>query len=127
MFEIAVKVPVWNIEAVCGYKPITTFQNDFSVADAFGTSAVTDTFKRAFEEWKGNYKYLTELVMVLNHKIWQWFEKNAALAAMYNVFWEIADQYALNNLKGEELDYFYRVTDLKETERLITSPQQIKI
>ena len=40
MFEIAVKVPVWNIEAVCGYKPITTFWNDFSVADAFGTSAV---------------------------------------------------------------------------------------
>lgn len=87
------------------------FWNDFSVADAFGTSAVADTFKRAFEEWKGNYKYLTELVMVLNHKIWQWFEKNAALAAMYNDFWEIADQYALNNLKGEELDYFYRVTD----------------
>lgn len=75
MFEITVKVPVWNIEAVCGYKPITTFWNDFSVADAFGTSAVADTFKRAFEEWKGNYKYLTELVMVLNHKIWQWFEK----------------------------------------------------
>ena len=54
MFEIAVKVPVWNIEAVCGYKPITTFWSDFSVADAFGTSAVVDTFKRAFEEWKGN-------------------------------------------------------------------------
>lgn len=30
---------------------------------------------------------------------------------MYNDFWEIADQYALNNLNGEELDYFYRVTD----------------
>ena len=49
--------------------------------------------------------------MVLNHKIWQWFEKNSTLAAIYNKFWEIADQYALNNLKGEELDYFYRVTD----------------
>lgn len=49
--------------------------------------------------------------MVLNSKIWQWFEKDADLAAMYNDFWEIADQYALNNLKGEELDYFYRVTD----------------
>lgn len=85
--------------------------NDFSVADAFGTSAVTDTFKRAFEEWKGNYKYLTELVMVLNHKIWQWFEKMQLWLPCTNDFWEIADQYALNNLKGEELDYFYRVTD----------------
>lgn len=111
MIKNAIKLPVWDIEAVCAYKPITTFWNDFSVADAFGTSAVADTFKRAFEEWKGNYKYLTELVMVLNSKIWQWFEKDADLAAMYNEFWEIADQYALNNLKGEELEYFYRVTD----------------
>ena len=40
MIKNAVKLPVWDIEAVCGYKPITTFWNDFSVADAFGTSAV---------------------------------------------------------------------------------------
>ena len=94
-----------------GYKTITTFYQDFTIADHFGISAIKDTYKRAFNEWKGNYKYLTELVMVLNHKIWQWFEKNSTLAAIYNKFWEIADQYALNNLKGEELDYFYRVTD----------------
>lgn len=111
MFEIAVKVCCLEYWGGLWLQANYHFWNDFSVADAFGTSAVADTFKRAFEEWKGNYKYLTELVMVLNHKIWQWFEKNAALAAMYNDFWEIADQYALNNLKGEELDYFYRVTD----------------
>lgn len=111
MNQITVKVPVWNIGSETGYKPMTTFWQDFSIADAFGTSAVSDTFKRAFEEWKDNYKYLTELVMVLNHKIFQWYKKNMALAKLYNDAWTIADGYAVNNLQGRELDYFYEVTD----------------
>ena len=65
----AIKIPVWGIESQCGYKPITTFWQDFSIADNFGVKAVKDTYKRAFSEWKTNYKYLTELVMVLNWKI----------------------------------------------------------
>ena len=51
------------------YECITTFWEDFSIADAFGIEAIKDTFKRAFEEWKTNYKYLTELVIVLNIKL----------------------------------------------------------
>ena len=50
-----------------GYELQTTFWEDFSIADRFGLSAIQDTFKRAFEEWKNNYKYLTELILVLNH------------------------------------------------------------
>ena len=57
-----------------GYELQTTFWEDFSIADRFGLSAIQDTFKRAFEEWKNNYKYLTELILVLNHKIWQYYE-----------------------------------------------------
>ena len=109
--KITISVPVWNVESELGYKPITTFWNDFSIADAFGNSAVADTFKRAFNEWKGDYKYLTELVMVLNHKIAQWYEINMPLAKLYNDAWSIADNYAVNNLKGEELEYFYITTD----------------
>ena len=54
-----------------GYNVQTTFWEDFSAADIFRLSAIQDTFNRAFKEWKGNCKYLTELVLVLNHKIWQ--------------------------------------------------------
>lgn len=89
----------------------TTFWMDFSIADAFGKSAVQDTFDRAFEEWKHDYRYLTALVMTLNHKIWQHYENNNALAELYNVLWEKADTYALDHLKGEEMSYFLRVTD----------------
>ena len=49
--------------------------------------------------------------MVLNHKIWQWYGKNDALARLYDRLWKEADGYACDNLKGEELSYFFEVTD----------------
>ena len=104
-------VKTWNIERMTGYKPITTFYEDFSIADAFGVSAVKDTFNRAFKHWKGNYKYLTELVMALNWKIWEHYGHNDTLAKLYNDLWEKADQWACENLKGEELSYFYETVD----------------
>ena len=94
-----------------GYTLTTTFWEDFSIADRFGADAIRDTYKRAFTEWKHNYIYLTELVIVLNHKIWQHYEKNDAYAELYNELWEKADAYACDNLKGEELSHFYSITD----------------
>lgn len=63
-------IKTWNIEAVAGYKPRTTFYEDFSIADHFGCPAVRDTYCRAFNAWQNNIEYMTELVMVLNWKIW---------------------------------------------------------
>ena len=94
-----------------GYEEKTTFWSDFSIADAFGVVAIKDTYKRAFKEWKSNYIYLTELVMVLNHKIWQWYEEMPEYGKVYNDLWEEADAYALDNLKDDELIYFLRTTD----------------
>ena len=94
-----------------GYEMTTTFWTDFTIADCFGKAAIKDTFERAFKEWKDNYIYLTELVIVLNHKIWQHYERENDLAPLYNELWEKADEYACTHLKGEELSHFYRVTD----------------
>lgn len=105
------KIKTWNIEAMTGYKPVTTFYEDFSISDNFGKSAIYDTFKRAFEEWKHNYVYLTELIMVLNWKIWEHYYAKDEYATVYNDLWQLADDYAVNNLKDEELKYFYRTTD----------------
>lgn len=93
------------------YNFITTFRSDFTIADKFGINAIKDTFNRAFNEWKDNYKYLTELVLVLNWKIWEHYEKNEEIAKIYNNLWIFADNYAVNNLKDEELSYYYETTD----------------
>ena len=94
-----------------GYELQTTFWSDFSIADRFGLSAIRDTFNRAFREWKEDYEYLTELVLVLNHKIWQYYETRPDIASLYNTLWEEASQYAEENLKDDELSYYYDVTD----------------
>lgn len=94
-----------------GYESKTTFWNDFTIADAYGPKAVKETFDRAFNEWKHDVVYLTELVLVLNHKIWRWYEKDDGLAELYNHLWMKADAYACENLKGEDASYYFRVTD----------------
>ena len=94
-----------------GYQPKTTFWQDFSVAEWYGEKAIRDTYKRAFKEWKSNIEYLTELVMILNWKIWQLAEVNEPIAKVYNELWEEADKYCLDNLTGEDLKYFLRTTD----------------
>lgn len=58
-----------------GYDLITTFWEDFSIADKYGVAGVKDTYKRAFSEWEDDYKFFTELTLVLNHKtigMWMW-------------------------------------------------------
>ena len=93
------------------HRETTTFWYDFTIADAFGYGAVLDTYNRAFHEWKTHYKYLAELVLVLNHKIWEWHEKDEALFSLYYRLWSEADTWALDNLKGDELSFYLAVLD----------------
>lgn len=116
MEAIAIKIPHWGIEEETGYKPITTFWQDFSIADKYGVHEIVDTFNRTFDEWKSDYKYLTELVLVLNHKTWQHYvpggdKTQNRIASLYNALWVKVSEYALDNLRGSELDYYLKVTD----------------
>lgn len=105
-------VKTWNIEALTGYTPQTTYYEDFSIADNFGTSAIKDTFKRALRGAKElGYIYLTEFVMALNWKIWEHYERNEQYARVYNDLWEQAVEVATTTLQGDELAYYYRTTD----------------
>lgn len=66
-----------------GYEMKTTFWEDFCIADAFGVSAIEDTYNRAFNGWKHDYIYLTELSLVLNWKMFQWHEKDDSKYQIY--------------------------------------------
>lgn len=103
--------PAWTGAEEIGYKPKTTFWDDFSMADKFGPEAVKDTYNRAFNEWKTDYIYLTELVLVLNHKSWQYVDDRPELSALYEELYFTADEYALDNLTGEDKQYYLATTD----------------
>lgn len=95
-----------------GYKCITTFWNDFAIADRFGLAAVKNTFNRAFKEWHRNYKYLTELVLVLNHRCWMHYDKgNIKFSELYASLYTKAHDWAVEHLNGEEFDYYFQITD----------------
>lgn len=47
MQAIQIAIPRWNITELNGYEPITTFWQDFSIADKFGDKAIADTYRRA--------------------------------------------------------------------------------
>ena len=94
------------------YQFKTTFWTDFSIADVFGVSAIKDTFNRAFEEWRDNYIYITELVLVLNWKLWEHYDKdNMTFAQIYNDFYREAYSYGCEHLEGDELKYFFDTLD----------------
>ena len=90
----------------------TTFWQDFSIADVFGVDAVKDTYKRAFGEWKSDVVYVTELAIVLNWKCWEHYEKGGMqLSELYHDLYYEVDGWCLDNLKGADMDYYFRMTD----------------
>ena len=95
MGALQITIPRWNITEMNGYEPITTFWQDFSIAD---------TYRRAKSKWKDNYKYWTELCLVLNHKIWQWHERDNQRAILYDKLWREADAMTAE-WSNEEQEY----------------------
>ena len=96
---------------ITDYIPQTTFWDDFTIAEAFGLDAIRDTYDKAFNEWKTNHIYLTELAMVLNWKCWHWVHYSDEISLLYSELFYKTDDYAWDNLKGEELEYYYHITD----------------
>lgn len=105
------KIENWRIEELTGYVPQTTFYMDFSIAEKFGVEAIKETYTDAFNGWKSNVVYITELTMVLNWKIHRWWQVNEEYAKLYDELWSELDSWCCENLKGKDLEYFYKTTD----------------
>lgn len=103
------------VEEECGYRPFTTFWEDFSIAEGFGRDAILDTYSRAFNSWKSDYKYVTELALILNWKCWALSEGKTPTAELYArtylELWQKTDQWCYEHLKGEEAEYYFKTID----------------
>lgn len=93
----------------------TTFKKDFTIAETYGQEAIRETYERAFNEWKDNVEYLTELVLVINHKSWEWHHKNnKPMSDFYSALYYEADSAALKYLekhRPDDLHYYLDTLD----------------
>lgn len=100
-----------EIMADTGYELKTSFWEDFSIAEKFGESAIKDTYRRAFAEWKDNVEFITELALVLNHKTWQHYDRHSCLYSLYDELWCEVDQFAAGTFEGDDAAYYFQITD----------------
>lgn len=108
-----------NMLAENGYKTISTFFCDLSIAEFCelymrDKNAIKSTFKNVCENWLGDYKMFTEFVMALNHKSWEWDERNnSVLCELYcKLFYKAQDLYFKHYKDNNSaIEYYYRITD----------------
>ena len=123
-----------NLAEMTAWEPQYTFYSDFAIAEFCETymhdrGAVVETYNNVIKSWGSDYKALTEIIMVLNHKIWAFFGKENVgvdakylgvskemgnnIARVYNKLWEDAKEEFFKRFKDNEeaLDYYYEVTD----------------
>ena len=99
------------LEKQFDYKFQTTFWEEFSIADHYGSEGIREHYNLVFGQWKDNLEYLTELVMVLNWKIAQWYKVDDNLGLTYDELWKRTDAYAMDTLKGDDLHYYLSTLD----------------
>ena len=99
------------LEKEFNYKFETTFWEEFSIADQYGPEGVLEHYNLVFDQWKDNLMYLTELVLVLNWKIYQWYQVDDPLGMTYDELWKRTDGFAMDTLKGEYLHKYLSVLD----------------
>lgn len=107
--------------AELGHETHTMLWNDLTIADYYGTKAITDTYNKvlkaakSYNAEKNRYVYdekvVAELYIVLNWKIHTFYSINNTLARHYDNLWDKCREFAASKLKGEQLTYFYRTTD----------------
>ena len=77
------------------YKRITTFASDFAIAECCGDNSIKDTYRRASSSWMGDYKFATELALVLNWYSWFWYDNGEpGLSKLYaDLFYKCKDAF----------------------------------
>ncbi len=95
---------------------LTPYQTFFEIAEmANGGQAVItlNAMKPVIKEGltELSYQGITDLAISANIKVWKHYKTDPELAGIYQEIWEMIDGYALNNLKGEALNFYINATD----------------
>lgn len=99
------------------YSRKTTFTADFSIAEwceQIEPGAVLDTTRRCFVEWHTNIEFFAALVIVLNMKSWEHFQRgNTCWSSLYADLYYLAKELYFDWFEGNKkaMDYYYDYVD----------------
>ena len=82
---IGERFKLYFINIGSSYVPFTTYASDFILAEIEGSAGVIKTAKDAWEHWKTDYKWATEIIMVINFLAWYHYDidGNLQLSSLY--------------------------------------------
>ena len=93
-----------------------TFWFEFDMAELYGEENIRELAAAAFDKWKVEPVILTDLVMVINHKSWDHYDKrndklSSLYADLYYEYYEKAINYLESKGNEDDLNYFFRTLD----------------
>ena len=119
-----------NLSDMNPYTPKYTFYHDFAIAEFCEVymkekNAIRKTYNEVINAWGKNIKALTEIIMVLNHKLWAFYQKVDShylgvddakameFSRLYDTLWKEAQEVLYKNFEGndEAMSYYYDITD----------------
>lgn len=92
------------------YRYRTDLWDRFTSAEKHGKFAVEIEYRSAMDRHRNRYKDLTELVLVLDRKMWAKYSDDKAMSSLYAELFNKADEYCFEHLKGEKLKYYMEIT-----------------
>lgn len=93
-----------------GYQPLTDYYMKLYHASENGF--LDDCYYEILEQAQSDHRKLTELTLSLNWLDWYYSEiKEYGKAEQLRNYWETTEDFAFDNLHGEELDYYIRTLD----------------
>lgn len=100
----------WEVcdEVVVEDEPAPKFWEDFTQAEAFGTTSIRTRFGLAFDKYKDNPDVMADLVSTAKVKASMQKVSNHAFSELYDELWKKAEDYATMNYDSKDLNEFLK-------------------
>lgn len=100
----------WEVcdEVVAEDEQAPKFWEDFTQAEAFGTTSIRTRFGLAFDKYKDNPEVMADLVSTAKVKASMQKVSNHAFSELYDELWKKAEDYATMNYDSKELNEFLK-------------------
>lgn len=95
-------------DAIVDVEPAPKFWEDFTQAEAFGTTSIRTRFELAFGKYKDNPEVMADLVSTAKVKASMQKVSNHAFSELYDELWKKAEDYATMNYDSKDLNEFLK-------------------